>query len=105
MLEYIIKLSIECLVSSFVVLTSLFLKFYFNNVVLLYYSLKALQFCAGGNHFEFEGQRKVIFNEKHETYISKYKIMFQRMWKDDYLLHCNMQYIIVTGIEFPCVHW
>ena len=34
----------------------------------------------------------------------KYKIMFQRMWRDDYLLHCNMQYIIITGIEFPCVH-
>ena len=32
------------------------------------------------------------------------KIMFQRMWRDDYLLHCNMQYIIVTGIEFPCVN-
>ena len=23
--------------------------------------------------------------------------------RDDYLLHCNMQYIIVKGIEFPCV--
>ena len=22
------------------------------------------------------------------------------MWRDDYLLHCNMQYIIVAGIEF-----
>ena len=30
--------------------------------------------------------------------------MFQRMWRDDYLLYCNIQYIIVTGIEFPCVH-
>ena len=35
----------------------------------------------------------------------KYKILFQRMWRDDYFLHYNMQYIIVTGIEFPCVHW
>ena len=35
----------------------------------------------------------------------QYKIMFQRMCRDDYLLHCNMQYIIVTRIEFPCVHW
>ena len=23
--------------------------------------------CAGGNHFEFERQRKVILTEKHET--------------------------------------
>ena len=29
----------------------------------------------------------------------EYKIMFQRMWRDDYLLYCNMQYIIVTGIS------
>ena len=35
----------------------------------------------------------------------QYKIMFQLMWRDVYLLHCNMQYIIVTGIEFPRVHW
>ena len=27
------------------------------------------------------------------------------MGRDDYLLHGNMQYIIVTVIEFPCVHW
>ena len=26
--------------------------------------------------------------------------MFQSMWRDDYLLHCNMQYIIVMGIKF-----
>ena len=29
--------------------------------------------------------------------------MSQRLWRDDCLLHCNMQYIIATELEFPCV--
>ena len=31
--------------------------------------------CVSGNHFEFECHRKVILNEKHETYISQLQIM------------------------------
>ena len=33
------------------------------------------------------------------------QIMFQRLRRYDCLLHSNMQYIIVTAIEFPCVDW
>ena len=34
-------------------------------------------FCSGGNHFVFEGQRKVILLEKHETYIYQLQIMYK----------------------------
>ena len=31
------------------------------------------------------------------------QIMFQRLWIYNCLLHCNMQYITATEIEFACV--
>ena len=47
------------------------MSFYYNIV----WMHKTLSFCAGGNHFKFEDQRKVILNETHETYISQFQIM------------------------------
>ena len=36
---------------------------------------KRYNFVLVKNHFECEGQRKVILNEKHETHISQLQIM------------------------------
>ena len=32
----------------------------------------------------------------------KKKLMFESMWRDEYLLHCNVRYIIKTHISFSC---
>ena len=45
--------------------------------------------------------RLVCFVDDFDYFVIQ--IMFQRLWRDDCLLHFNMQYIIATEIEFPCV--